>query len=187
MADPVSATATQLRHIETKTGKSFAQLSQLITDSRLAKIGEQRKLLMDTLGLGHGDANMLALLAKESAQAKQSPASDDPLDAIYTGAKAHLRSLHEQLGAEIDKLGAHEKAPKKGYISLRRKKQFAMLGPATKDHIELGLNVKELPAAARLKALAPGGMCQYAVRLSSATEIDADLMAWLRAAYDSAA
>jgi hypothetical protein len=32
----------------------------------------------------------------------------------------------------------------------------------------------------------PGGMCQYAVRLSRASEIDAELMAWVRAAYDAA-
>lgn len=185
MADPVSATATQLRNIEAKTGKSFAQLCTLIAESGLAKVGEQRKMLMDTLGLGYGDANAVALLAKQAAQ--PAPASDDPLGAIYTGAKAHLRGLHEQLSAEIDKLGAHEKAPKKAYISLRRTKQFATLGPATRDQIELGLNARDLPAAPRLKALPAGGMCQYAVRLSSAAEIDDELMAWVRKAFAAAA
>jgi hypothetical protein len=113
-------------------------------------------------------------------------AAADPLDAIYAGAKAPLRGLHERLSAEIDKLGVHEKAPKKAYVSMRRKKQFAMLGPATKDQIELGLNAKNLPASVRLKALAPGGMCQYAVRLSGVNEIDAELMGWVRTAYDAA-
>jgi hypothetical protein len=32
-----------------------------------------------------------------------------------------------------------------------------------------------------------GGMCQYAVRLSKLSEIDAELMKWVRAAYDAAA
>ena len=184
MADPQSAVANQLRNIETKTGKSFKQLCQLIADSGLAKIGEQRSMLIDSLGLGYGDANMLALKAKEAAA--PAPADADPLDAIYSGAKAPLRALHEKLCARIDKFGAHEKAPKKTYISLRCKKQFATLGPATKDQIELGLNATGLTASARLKALPAGGMCQYAVRLSSASEIDAELMAWVRAAYDAA-
>ena len=184
MADPSTATATQLRNIETQTGKSFVQLCRLITDSGLVKVGEQRTLLMNQLGLGYGDANALALLAKKAAT---EPAQADPLDAIYAGPKAPLRALHERLSAEIDKLGAHEKAPKKNYISLRRKKQFAMLGPATKDQIELGLNAKGLPPAARLKALPPGGMCQYSVRLSSTGEIDTELMAWVRTAFDAAA
>jgi len=51
------------------------------------------------------------------------------------GRTATLRVLHERLSAAIDTLGAHEKAPKKTYVSLRRKKQFAMLGPSTFSRI----------------------------------------------------
>ena len=185
MADPQAAQATQMRNIETKTGKTFAQLCKVIAESGLTKVGEQRSMLMEKFGLGYGDANTLALKAKEAAA--PAPAADaDPLAAIYTGPKAALRALHERLGAEIDKLGPYEKAPKKTYISMRRKKQFAMLGPATKDQIELGLNTKSLPASPRLRALPPGGMCQYSVRLSGPAEIDAELMGWVRAAYDGA-
>jgi hypothetical protein len=184
MADPKTAVGTQLRNIEARTGKTFPQLCRLIADSGLTKVAEQRAMLMERLGLGYGDANMLALRAKEAAV--PAPADADPLDAIYAGSKAPLRALHERLSAQIDKLGTYEKAPKKAYISMRRKKQFAMLGPATRDEIELGLNARNLAASGRLKALPPGGMCQYAVRLSSASEIDAELLAWVRAAYDAA-
>ena len=185
MADPQAALATQMRNIETKTGKTFAQLCKLIADSGLAKVGEQRSMLMEKLSLGYGDANTLAIMAKNAAA--PAPAADaDPLDAIYNGPKAALRALHERLSAEIDKLGPYENAPKKTYISMRRKKQFAMLGPATKDQIELGLNAKALPASPRLKALPPGGMCQYSVRLSGPDEVNAELMGWVRAAYDAA-
>jgi hypothetical protein len=117
MADPTSAVTNQLRNIEAKTGKSFAQLCQLIHDSGLAKVGEQRKMLMEHLGLGYGDANMLAIRAKDAASA--TPADADPLDAIYSGSKAALRPLHDRLSAAIDQLGAHEKAPKKSNVSFR--------------------------------------------------------------------
>jgi hypothetical protein len=184
MADPRSATATQIRNIEARTGKTFAELRQLIADSGLTKVGEQRTMLMQTLGLGYGDANTLALRARE--ETAPAGADGDPLAAIYAGPKAALRGLHERLVAAIDELGPHEKAPKKTYVSLRRAKQFAMVGPATRDQVELGLNVKSLPPSARLRTLPPGGMCQYAVRLSATSEIDAELMAWVRAAYDAA-
>lgn len=185
MADPAAALATQLRNIEAKTGKTLVQLRRLIKDSGLEKVGEQRSMLMEKLGLGYGDANTVALLAKKTAE----PAAEgmDPLAAIYAGPKAGLRALHERLHAEISKLGAFETVPKKANVSLRRKKQFALLGPATKDAIELGLNVKSLTASARLKAMPPGGMCQYTVRLSRPSEINAELMAWVRAAYEAAA
>lgn len=184
MADPAAATATQLRNIEARTGKTLAQLRALIAGSGLAKHAEQRSWLMAELGLGYGDANAVVTLAR---QAEAAPAAGaDPLDAIYTGAKAGLRPLHDALMARIQALGPFEIAPKKTYLSLRRQKQFAMLGPATKDQVELGLNAKGLAASARLKVLPPGGMCPYAVRLASAAEIDAELEGWLRAAYDGA-
>jgi hypothetical protein len=185
MADPQAALATQLRNIENKTGKTAAELYQLVADSGLAKIGEQRSMLMQALGLGYGDANTLAQMAKQAA-APAVPADADPLDAIYRGPKAALRPLHEQLMACIGQLGAFETAPKKSYVSLRRKKQFAMLGPATKDQIELGLNAKALPPSPRLKLLPAGGMCVYSMRLSRAAEVDAELLGWVKAAFDAA-
>jgi hypothetical protein len=184
MADSEAAIATQLRNIEGKTGKTFAQLCKLIADSKLTKVGEQRAMLMERLRLGYGDANMVALRAKQAA----APAAEDadPLDAIYAGPKAPLRKIHERLHAAVSKFGPFEAAPKKAYVSLRRKKQFATIGPATKDQVELGLNAKSLPASPRLKALPPGGMCQYSVRLSAAGEVDAELLSWVRTAFDAA-
>jgi hypothetical protein len=183
MADPQAALATQLRNIESKTGKTLAQLREVIAESGLTQHGEVRSMLMQRFALGHGDANTLAHAAKAEAPA----ADDDPLDSIYSGAKAGLRPLHEAVIAQIATLGSFDIAPKKAYVSLRRKKQFAMVGPATKEQIDIGLNAKSLPTHPRLKALPPGGMCQYAVRLSSAAEIDAALLGWLRAAYDASA
>ena len=109
MADPQSAVATQLRNIEARTGKSFAQLCRMIAASGLTKVGEQRAMLMEKLQLGYGDANMLALRAKAAAIPAATDA--DPLDAIYAGAKAPLRVLHDRLHAEIRKLGEFETAP----------------------------------------------------------------------------
>ena len=184
MADPQAATASQLRNIETKTGKSLAELRTVIAQSGLAKHGELRAMLIERFGLGYGDANALAHAAK--VEAPTAAAATDPLDAIYSGNKAGLRPLHEHLMALIEPFGAFEVAPKKGYVSLRRKKQFATLGPATQTQVELGLNAKGLPAHARLKLMPPGGMCQYTLRLSSTADIDARVAAWLRAAFDAA-
>ena len=84
-------------------------------------------------------------------------------------------------GKSLDEL-----APKKTYLSLRRKKQFAMVGPATKTQVEVGLNAKGLQGSERLQELPPRGMCDYKVRVSDLAEVDAELIAWIRAAYDSA-
>jgi len=88
---------------------------------------------------------------------------------------------------EIKKFGDFEIAPKKTYLSLRRKKQFAMVGPATNTRIEVGLNMKDVPATDRLLAEKPGGMCQYKVKITEINEVDKELLAWIRKAYDASA
>jgi hypothetical protein len=88
--------------------------------------------------------------------------------------------------AAIDRFGPFEIAPKKTYLSLRRNKQFAMVGPATRTQVEIGLNAKDLEGGERLKAQKPGGMCQYAVRVSTPDEVDDELIGWIRRAYDAA-
>ena len=99
---------------------------------------------------------------------------------------AGLRSMHEALVARIDAFGAYETAPKKGYVSLRRKKQFAMIGPATKSEVEIGVNAKDDRVAAVFTRLPPGGMCQFKTRIASVEAVDDALLAAIRIAYDEA-
>lgn len=190
MAEMDKAIATQLANIEKKTGKSLAQLAAAIKKSGKTKHGEIRAWLMETYALGHGDANTLthtALKSDGASAAKASGASaEDVLAEIYSGKKEHLRPIHDKLMKAIAKFGEYEIAPKKGYVSLRRKKQFAMLGPKTNERFELGLNLKEDIKDTRVKPVPPGGMCQYIVPLASADEIDDKLIAHVKRAYDAA-
>jgi hypothetical protein len=143
----------------------------VLAASGLAKTGERRSLLMERFKLGYGDANAVALFMDKPLPdlGDGAPATvaapGDPLDTIYIGAKAALRPLHEALMKRIEALGAFEEASKKTYISLRRKKQFAMLGPATQSSLELGLNAKDLPAASRLRAMPPGHVPVHSAHL----------------------
>ena len=184
------ATETQLRNIQTRTGKTLDELFAFIRETGLAKHGEIREALKRDLGMGHGDANALAGAYLKSAGqvAGQSAGatSEDVLGSIYTGAKADLRPIHEKLLAALAELGTFEIAPKKGYVSLRRKKQFATVGPTTKTRVDVGLNMKGVPATERLVELPAGGMCQYRVSVTTSEEVDDELMAWVKQAYDSA-
>lgn len=178
---------TQIRNIQTRTGKSLDELHALIRASGLAKHGEIRDMLKRDLGMGHGDANTLAHTYFQSIVPSPAASSaGNVLDEIYAGPKAHLRPIHDRLMSEIDRFGEFEVAPKKGYVSLRRKKQFATIGPPTKSRIEVGLNMKDVAPTDRLLALPPGGMCQYKVHVIAADEVNPELVAWIRRAYDSA-
>jgi hypothetical protein len=176
------ATATQLANIEKRMGKSLSELTRIIKKSGLSRHGELVALLKKDLGMGHGDANTLVHYARGS-DAAVSPAAD-PLEMIYAGPKAHLGAIHNALMTAIERFGPFEIAPKKGYVSLRGKKQFAMIGPATNSQIEIGLNMKGVKGTARLIEQKPGGMCQYKVRVSGENEVNQELLDWLRRAYD---
>lgn len=183
--DVDKALATQLANIEKRSGKTLAELAAIIAKSGLGKHGELVAMLKSELGMGHGDANTVVHSVKQAAAPAQ--ASDaDPLDAIYTGASAPLRAIHERLMAGITGFGTFELAPKKGYVSLRRKKQFAMLGPGTKTLLEIGLNAKRDELGAGFAKLPPGGMCQFKRRIASVDEVDAALLAAIRVAFDEA-
>ncbi len=181
------ATQTQINNIQARTGKTLEQLHAQIRASGKTKHTDIIAMLKLDLGLGHGDANALALSYKKSAAAP-TPGADavDPLTEIYAGPKAELRPIHDKVMQAVAKFGGFEVAPKKGYVSLRRKKQFAMITPATKTRVEIGLNMKGVKATARLQALPAGGMCQYKVDLMKVGEVDAELIAWIKQAYDSA-
>lgn len=188
MADPAQAAATQLANIEKKTGKTLAQLSAAIKACGKDKHGEIRAWVVATYGLGNGDANTLThyALRSDGASRAAGASADQLLDEIYAGKKAHLRPVHEKLMAAIGGFGSFDTAPKKGYVSLRRTKQFAMLGPKTNERFELGLNLKDDIRDTRVKPVPPGGMCQYIVPLTNADEIDAKLIGYIKQAYDAA-
>jgi hypothetical protein len=187
MANPDQALQTQLDNIQKRTGKSLDELYALIRASGLAKHGEIRELLMRDLDLGHGDANTLVHTYNQQQPGGAAPASSaDVLDTIYTGPKAALRPIHDRLMERIRTFGTFEEAPKKAYVSLRRKKQFATIGPPARTRVEVGLNMKGVEPTGRLTALPPGGMCQYKVDVTDVAQVDDELIGWIRQAYDAA-
>jgi hypothetical protein len=182
------AVQTQLENIQKKTGKSLAELAVTAKKSGLTKHGELRDMFKEKFGLGHGDANSLvhAILKSDGTRVAEGMSADAVLDEIYSGAKAAQRPIHEALMKQISKFGEFEVAPKKGYVSLRRKKQFAMIGPKTNTRFEVGINAKDFKKNPRLVEQLKGGMCNYIVALTDVEEVNAELIAWIKSAYDEA-
>ena len=182
------ATQTQIDNIQKKTGKSLVELAALVQSSGLTKHGEIRDMLKEKLGLGHGDANTLVhvVLKSDGTRAAEGKSEDAVLDEIYSGPKAGFRTIHEKLMKEIGKFGEFEVVPKKGYVSLRRKKQFAMIGPKTNTRFEVGINAREFKKNTRLSEQPKGSMCNYIVSLTDVKEVDAELLAWIKSAYECA-
>jgi predicted transport protein len=175
--------ANQLANIEKSTGRSLAEWSELIRASGLEKHGQIVGWLKSEHGITHGNANLLAVKVREAA-AGGAPADEELVDSHYSGRNAALRPLYERVVAEVNGFGSDvELAPKKTYVSLRRKKQFATVGPAA-GQLEVCLNLAGKPATDRLKPTT--GMATHKVRITDAAGLDEELRGWLREAYERA-
>ena len=77
-----------------------------------------------------------------------------------------------------------EVAPKRTAVSLRRSKQFAVVEVPSAKRVQLGIQLKGDPVTDRL--LAGNAMCSHRVNLSEVGDVDDQVVAWLRAAYERA-
>jgi len=181
------ARQTQLRNIEKDYGKTIDELVGIVTDSGLTNHNDAVAMLKQRFGMSHGSAHRVSLIARSrSAQAPGKPTA--PLS-------PNMSVVYEKLLGRVMELGDDiEQAPKSGYVSLRRRKQFAMLQPGAK-WINVGLILRENAPAGPQKAsgerLEPAAkwnaMFTHRVRVTTVAEIDAELESWLRAAYVAAA
>ncbi len=186
MATPEEMEATMVANLKAKTGKSLDDWIGVVRKTSLAKHGEIVKHLKAEHEMGHGYANLVALRALQGDASAAS--GDDLVEAQYAGAKSAMRPVYEALLAAVKKFGTDvEVAPKKGYVSLRRSKQFGLIQPSTATRVDVGINLKGVPPSDRLEASGSfNAMVSHRVRVGSPSEVDAQLVGWLRQAYDAA-
>lgn len=185
MPTPEEQAATMRANVEEKTGHPVSHWMAELEKAGLEKHGEMVKHLKEQ-GVGHGFANLLVHDFRDRKGGGAAGGGEgDLVDAQYSGRKADLRPIHEAVVAAATALGGDvEVSPKKTYVSLRRKKQFAQVGPATNTQVEVGFNFKGHATTDRL--IPASGMCTHRVRLSDVGEVDDELRGWLREAYEGA-
>ena len=185
---PDEQTAKMIDALPATTGKSMPEWLALTTGSGKAKHGELVSWLKSEHGITHGYANLIAHYTFKSDAGSIIAEGGDLVSEMFAGDKAVQRPVFDALMTAIRTFGGDiEEAPKKGYLSLRRKTQFATLHPSTKTRFDVGLKLKGVPPSGRLEAAGSwNAMMTHRVRLASASEIDAELLGWLRQAYDGA-
>lgn len=179
------ATQTMIENLNKNTGKTLEQWINMVKEENFSKHGEIMKLLKEKHALTHGFANFIALKTKGTDSGSVEN-QDDLIVKQYIG-KENLKPFYDNLIAQIISFGKDvEIAPKNTYVSLRRKKQFAILNPATKTRFEIGLNLKDKEANARLIAEKPNSMCSHKISVIDLNEIDNEVLHWLKLAYENA-
>jgi hypothetical protein len=184
---PESAATTMIANLAEKTGKSLDEWVRIAAAAKLARHGEIVNLLKSKHGLGHGYANLVAHKLSEAESGGPADA-EELVAAQFAGSKAALRPLFDKLIAAIQKFGPDvEISPKKTNVSLRRSKQFALIQPSTATRLDVGINLKGTPAKGRLEASGSfNAMVSHRVRVESTSDINAELIGWLKQAYTAA-
>ncbi|WP_235299443.1 DUF4287 domain-containing protein [Portibacter marinus] len=174
------ALQTMIDNMPEKTGKSLAEWKKILKHKNFAKHGEAMKFLKGEHGVTHGFANTIILLSKENQME-----DSDLVDAQYQGKEA-LLPIYNELIKIVEGFGNDVKiVPKKSSVSIIRAKQFALIKPATKTRIDLGLKIKDQENDGRLQGSGPfGTMCTHRITISSLAEVDAEVKKWLKKAYE---
>ncbi len=172
----------QVRNIEQATGRSMDEWVALVKASGKDRHTEIVAWLKAEHGFGHGNANLVALIAKRGSAV----GGDELVDAMYAGPKAALRPFHDRVIELARSFGADvELAPKQAYVSLRRSKQFGTVGARTegpdRDRSEPRWRSGRRPVGARWRDVHPPGPA-----VVDRGSIDAEVVGWLREAYERA-
>jgi predicted transport protein len=180
------ATQTQIANIEKATGKKLKEWIAIVNKSNFSKHGELVNYLKVKHGFTYGNANTVVHFAKQS-HAGAAENSDDLIIEQYKG-RENLKSWYDKIMAEVNKFGKDvEVAPKKAYVSLRRKKQFAIIQPSTKERLDVGLNIKGVAPSGNVEEGAKwNAMCTHRIRVEDEKTINKELINWIKKAYDQA-
>ena len=176
-----------LDNIKAKTGKTPKDFQALARQKGLVKRSEIVAWLKAEFGLGHGHANAIAHVLESAAAPKVSRA--DKIAEHFAGKKSAWRKPYDGLMARVGRFGADiQVSPTNSYLSLLRGgKKFAILEPATPERLDIGIKLKGVAPAGRLEAAgAWNNMVTHRVRVSDPKQIDPELLAWLKQAYEAA-
>jgi len=175
------ALQTMIENMPEKTGKKLEEWFEVLKKENIEKHSVAVKFLKTEHGVTHGFANTIVTLSKDK--------NDSPEDLVsnqYSG-KESLKPIYELLLSIVEKFGEDVViAPKKGSVSLIRKNQFALIKPATKKRIDLGLKLKGIEVQGKLEDSGPfGTMCTHRIQLKSISDVDNEVIGWLSKAYEN--
>ena len=185
MPTPEEMAQSMLNNLEEKTGHGLDHWLATVKASGLEKHGQIVKMLKAEHGVTHGYANLIAHEALRSAAIHEE--APDLVEGQYSG-KETLRPIYDRIAKAVAEFGPDaDLSPKKAYVSLRRAKQFGLVQPSTKTRVDVGLQLKGHEPNERLEAAGSfNSMVSHRVRLTSADQVDDELIEWLRRAYEAA-
>lgn len=176
---------TMAANLLKNTGKSLDEWIEIARKNSKEKHGETVKWLKESYNLGLFFADLIVHKANGTDAGSF---SDEELITQQYKRKENLKPIYDIILGNILALGNDiEIAPKKAYVSLRRKKQFACLKPATKKRFEIELILKDQKEEGVLETITgAGAMCTHKIKIESEKQLNDEVYKWIKTAYEKA-
>jgi predicted transport protein len=175
-----------LANIKAKTGLTPADFRRLAKEKGLTKAGEVVAWLQKDYGLGYGHAGAIWQVIGHAADVKASEA--DKIARLFAGQKTQWRKPYDAFEAKVRQLGTDvEIAPNMSYINLvRGTKKFGIV-QVTAKRLDIGIKLKSVAPTDRFEAAGSwNALVTHRVRVTDPKQIDKEVLAWLKRAYDAA-
>lgn len=179
--------------LPSKTGRSLEEWIEFVKKSGPPTEKERREWLKKKHKLGTNSASWIAERAdgkgmeEDSAEAYLQ-AAEQWVDAMFTGPRAALRPMYDQLLKEALAAGKDVKAcPGKTQVAIYRNHVIANIKVATNSRIDFGLALGNMKTPKRL--IDTGGYekkdrITRRIEVKSKADIDVELQNWLKKAWD---
>jgi hypothetical protein len=183
-----------IAELKPETGRSLEEWIALVKKNGPTAHAARRSWLRSEYQLGNNAAWWIVARAEGKGGGEDSPeeylvTAAKYVEGQYSGKKAALRSMYDELLHLGKSLGADVKAcPCRTMVPLYRNHVFAQIKPATNSRIDFGLCFSTYKGKLPKRLIDTGGLAKrdritHRIEITHPSEIDADLQKWLRAAY----
>lgn len=175
-----------IENFKARTGHSIEEWVEITGAAKLADRKSRIAWLRNAHKLGLVSATAIADAGEGKSLLEYTP--EAYVDKLFSGPKTALRPLFEKLLKLSYSIGKDVTAtPCSTMVPIRRKHVIAQIKPATNTRIDFGLALQDTAASGKLidtGGRAKGDRITHRIAITSKADIDADLKAWLVAAYD---
>jgi len=176
-----------------KTGRTLDQWAKFINNSGIDDRKDRIAYLKGEHELGTNTAWHIVMYAEDRHSWDGDPdvylaQAEKYVDDMFAGPKATLRPIFERLVAEARGLGKGVKVcPCKTIVPFYRERVFAEVKPATKTRLEFSFALAGVPFGGLLKPNPRADekdRLKHQIHLATPTDVTAEVLKWLKTAYD---
>jgi Domain of unknown function (DUF5655)/Domain of unknown function (DUF4287) len=189
VTDPDEMMAAVTSSMKARTGRTLEEWVRLVGEARLDPLQQKevRRWLKEEHGVPQNSQWAIADAAARAAGWER-PSVDEYADALYAGAKAPLRPLHDAVGELAAGLGNDTTVEGRAtYAPVVRRTQFAAVAPGPRGTLRVGFRYRgSVPADSRLEPAKGFAQATDVLQLRADAD-EAELRSLeplLRAAYD---